>query len=33
MILEAVPAGREYFPAHADDGGLLMADVSAIWHG
>ncbi|MDX8438535.1 hypothetical protein [Mesorhizobium australafricanum] len=29
MILEAVPAGREYFPAHADDGGLWMADVSA----
>lgn len=33
MILEAVPAGREYFPAHADDGGLWMADVSAIRQG
>ena len=28
MILEAVPAGRGYFPAHADDGGLWMADLS-----
>lgn len=33
MILETVPAGREYFPAHADDGGLWMADVSAIRQG
>lgn len=29
IILETVPAGREYFPAHADDGGLWMADLSA----
>lgn len=29
MILETVPAGRGYFPAHADDGGLRMMDVSA----
>jgi hypothetical protein len=29
MIVEAVPAGREYFPAHADDGGLWMADLSS----
>ncbi|RWM18886.1 MAG: hypothetical protein EOR72_02360 [Mesorhizobium sp.] len=28
MILEGVPAGRGYFPAHADDGGLWMADLS-----
>ncbi|MBZ9732883.1 hypothetical protein LB534_06410 [Mesorhizobium sp. CA18] len=30
MVLEAVPAGREYVPAHADDGGLWMADLSAM---
>ncbi|SFO10883.1 hypothetical protein SAMN03159463_01132 [Mesorhizobium sp. NFR06] len=29
MILEAVPDGRGYFPAHADDGGLWMVDLSA----
>ncbi|WP_217572165.1 hypothetical protein [Mesorhizobium sp. GbtcB19] len=29
MILEPVPAGREYFPAHTDDGRLWMADLSA----
>lgn len=29
MVLETVPAGREYFPVHADDGGLWMADLSA----
>ncbi|TIW19796.1 MAG: hypothetical protein E5V65_09705 [Mesorhizobium sp.] len=28
-VLEAIPAGRDYFPAHTDDGGLWMADVSA----
>jgi hypothetical protein len=33
MILEAVPAGREYSPDHADDGGLWMADVSVIRQG
>lgn len=33
MILETVPAGREYFPAHADDGRLWMADVSAMRQG
>ncbi|TPN82615.1 hypothetical protein FJ987_27240 [Mesorhizobium sp. CU2] len=27
-VLEAVPAGREYFPVHSDDGGLWMADLS-----
>ncbi|CDX31784.1 conserved hypothetical protein [Mesorhizobium sp. SOD10] len=29
IVLEAVPKGREYFPAHTDDGGLWMADLSA----
>ncbi|TIV99397.1 MAG: hypothetical protein E5V85_07860 [Mesorhizobium sp.] len=28
-VLEAIPPGRDYFPAHTDDGGLWMADVSA----
>ncbi|WFP65231.1 MULTISPECIES: hypothetical protein [unclassified Mesorhizobium] len=28
-VLETIPAGRNYFPAHADNGGLWMADVSA----
>ncbi|RRI07939.1 hypothetical protein EH240_01495 [Mesorhizobium tamadayense] len=28
-VLEVIPAGRDYFPAHTDDGGLRMADVSA----
>ena len=27
-VLEAIPAGRDYLPAHTDDGGLWMADVS-----
>ncbi|MDX8451038.1 hypothetical protein, partial [Mesorhizobium captivum] len=27
-VLEAIPPGRDYFPAHTDDGGLWMADLS-----
>jgi hypothetical protein len=28
MIIETIPPRRGYFPAHADDGGLWMADLS-----
>ncbi|MCT2577167.1 hypothetical protein P3C33_07875 [Mesorhizobium sp. P16.1] len=28
-VLEAIPAGRDYFPTHVDDGRLWMAEVSA----
>ncbi|WP_131802958.1 hypothetical protein [Mesorhizobium sp. ORS 3428] len=27
-VLETIPAGRHYVPAHIDDGGLWMADLS-----